>query len=282
MNFSKDFKKKYESFYKDISSKDYETAFTAWSNIINSEMFDEKDLIEVMDNLVKRGNLGYIMELNPINTVLNEESFEELFFELDDQYIDKYKDFFISINEVLSLNDIPEFVVYHYGNSLNWEIILENTLNEEVDGIAINNYAYTLIKMYHEIMFSNEIKNNNYKPAPYHHFFKCLELGVEIPYDYMKESMISRDATFSDELLKLINYAITTNEKDEFTGFIEMSFRNSKQEDESMNLCIELILRRLLNDDEMLEFLEEIDCDEVDNDEDDIVTDFDIDDDLGF
>jgi hypothetical protein len=282
MYFSKRFEKKFKSFYPDISSTDYEVAFNAWENILDSENFEEKDLIEIMDNLVKRGNLGYVMEVNPINFVVNHPRFVDLFFELPDNTIEKYKDFFISVNVILSLNDIPEFVVYHYGDNLNWEIILENTLNEEVDGTKINNDAYTLINVYHEIMFSNEIQNSSYKPAPFHHFFKCLELGAEIPYDYMKKSMMNGNTTFSSELIDFVNYSINANEIEEFEGFIYVSYRNARNEDQTINVCFDHILRRLLNDEEMLEFLEEIDFGGDDEIDEEIVTDFDIDDDLGF
>lgn len=283
MEFNDRFKKKFRDQYPDIFSEDYEVSSNAWSSIIDSEEFDMTDLSDVFDFMMKREALG-ILEFDLINLVLNHEKVNELFFDFEDDDVLKYKDFFISKKDLYSLNDMPEFIVYHYGYELNWKKILRNTFNFESDGHTINNNAYKLIKEYHDLMFSTEIENDEYKPAPESLFFKCLEVGAEIPYDYMKDSIFNENTTFATKLDNMITYVISLEDPEQYSGFIGIKMEDST---EDIILYIELLMRRVYNDEDMRYFygLEKDEDDFIDTSDDNdenSINDFEIDDDLGF
>lgn len=283
MEFNDRFKKKFREQYPDIFSEDYEVSSIAWSSIIDSEEFDMTDLGDVFDVMMKRETLGFL-ELDLINLILNHEKVNELFFEFKDDDVLKFKDFFLSKIDLYSLNDMPEFIVSHYGKKLNWENILRNTFYFESDGLTINNNAYTLIKKYHDLMLSTEIENDEYKPASKSLFFKCLEVGAEIPYDFMKDSIFNENTTFATELDNMITYVISLEDPEQYSGFIGIKMEDST---EDISLCIELLMRRVYNDEDMRYFygLEKVEDDFIDTSDDNdenSINDFEIDDDLGF
>ena len=287
MKFSRRFKSKYKDELNTIfSSKDYEVLFEAWDSIINSDAFDEEDLIEILDVLMKRGVQKAVFDFNPINNLIYYDKIDQMMFELDKDDIDKYKAYFLSLNNIYTLNSMSEFIISFYGNKLKWDVILTNTLYEKVDRELINNNAFDMIAYFHEIMFSTEIDNDNYEPAQESLFFKCLELGAELPYNYLRNSIYQNNTTFSTKLYELFQYCLATMDTDGYTGFVEVTSLNSSEELESFNICVELIVRRLSFDYDLCDFLEK----QLDIEEDDVnlkgvtfnILDDDDDDDLGF
>jgi hypothetical protein len=283
MKFSKQFKKK---FPKEVSiilkDSNYDTTLDAWESIIYSDDFDDLDLREILDTLQSIDLEKSLLDFNPINDLIYYDKFDQMMFELDKDDIEKYKAYFLSLNSIYTLNIMSEFIISFYGDELNWGVILTNTLYEEVDGESINNYAFDMIANFQEIMFSTEIDNGKYVPAQASLFFKCLELGAEISYNYMRKSIYQDNTTFSHELTKLFQYCLVLMDSDDYSPFVESTLLNSNEELETFKLCIDLIVRRMSFDDELCDFLEkQLSIDEEDS-LDNIKPLDDDDDDLGF
>lgn len=266
----------------------YDTLLDAWESIIYSDDFDELDLREILDILKKRDLKKSLFEFNPIENLIYYDKFDQMMFELEKEDIENYREHFLSFNTIYTLNNMSEFIISFYGDELNWDVILTNTLYEEVDGESINNYAFDMIANSQEIMFSTEIDNGKYVPAQASLFFKCLELGAEISYNYMRNSIFQNNTTFSHELTKLFQYCLVLKDSDDYSALVESTLLNSNEELETFKLCIDLIVRRMSFDDELCEFLEkqlsieEEDIELQDTSFDNIKPLDDEDDDLGF
>ena len=256
MKLSKRFQIKYKEDYAKIMGIDLSAFWESWEKIVNSSMFNHDDLIETLDYLVKFYKDEVSDFSDPSLYIFGSEQFDEMMHDLSDKEADKYQDFFIKINSHYSLNEMMHSIIYHYGDKLDWDTILTNTLFDESDGFQINNRGMTMIETYYDVMFSKVNENKSYRPADSSLFFVCLELGVDISYRYMKASIFNDSTTFVDELLGLILHIFAEDMDVDETPFI--IFTPDGYDGDPISICVVNLHSRISFDEEMLGLIEAV------------------------
>ena len=150
MKFSKRFKLKYAEFIDKFTDKNIRVVWLAWQDVINSEEFNQEDLIETLDYLVDIFREKEILTFDPSTAIFSSDKFDSMMYDLEEKKVNDYQDFFLKRNNRYSLNTIMESIVKHYGDLLDWNKIFTNTLMNDFDDSKINNRGIELIEAYHE------------------------------------------------------------------------------------------------------------------------------------
>lgn len=280
MNINKRFNKKFKDLLLPLEeSKDFLKFQDVLINILYHTGFDQDDFFDLLDYVASKP-MNVLSDIQQFEIIINLISYDlsEYYKNWNQKTINKYKRFFKSIETMIVIYNTPVEIFDYYGDFLNWQIILWSTFF--IDNEYIDEITYHVLEKHYKIIFDNMSTEIGHEPADGLIYLYTLSIGVNYPYSYIKESFMKKSSTFAVDIIKngLIESYIKELKQKELYEKVIFEFDFGGEEDPfKVSIPLDVAFRRIITDQELMDFLEI----NLDN-EDDKPSSFIVDDDFDF
>jgi hypothetical protein len=261
MYISKRFNKKFKDDLKFLQETfDFDNFLEVFNEIIYVGDFNNKDFFDLFDYVSSR-------PVDPMNDMFHFELINRLLVgEMSVFYdnwnyktIKKYKKFFKYAEDMIAMFNIPTQIFDYYAEYFDWNKIFLNTFF--IDQEHIDESTFTIIEKHYKTIFSNRSKNQEHNPAEGFMFIYAMSLGVQLPFEYIKESLLEGKTTFSKFIIdnNMIQKYTEIEHNNNSENPIIFGFNLNLDEGEiSVDIVMDVIFKRIIADTEIMNQIQDL------------------------